>query len=180
MRQVEKYFDAGRDGASWYESERPILESIFGDDTETFAGFLAATSANATVKANATLAVKAYDQWKRGEPFNGFLPTVIGNLERAAAGEPLSGPKVEPFRRALLGDSDAVVVDRWMFRAFDTKDRDEVEQGIRTLAADYGVTPAEFQAGVWCGVKRDYEGSDTDVSTCAEQVRERMSQLTLL
>jgi hypothetical protein len=178
-------FDTGRAEMGWYDQSAKELKEMFGKDAELVAGFLTATSVNATIKSNATLGLKAYRQWKAGEPFEGFLPAVKKELNRVANGEPLSGRKLDNFRKALIGDPDAVVVDRWMLRAFGVKGNgatqaqyDLIEDAVRQMAKDKGVTPRQMQAAIWYGIKSQMEAGKSRPSspTFTGAINERINK----
>lgn len=164
-KKLLKSFETGQGEMKWYDDTFKELQTFFGKDAEMVAGFLTATSINATVKSNISLAMKAYKQWKVGEEFSGYLPSVIDELNRVKSGQPLAGRKLDNFRRAILGDPDAVVVDRWMLRAFGDNKRlaatptqyDLYENAIKELAKQRGVTPRQMQAAIWFGVKNAAE-----------------------
>src|SRR5687767_894423 len=59
---------------TWYDETDRVLSELFGAHWPIVGKFLAVTSANATVQANAMLALKAFRQWSAGEPFKGYLP----------------------------------------------------------------------------------------------------------
>jgi len=140
----------------WYAHEKTALDTMFGTDSRLFMKFLAATSANSSVIPNAQFALKAYSQYIHGEPFHGFMGVVIANLNRAVAGEELSGPKIHPFDRALAGDATAIAVDRHIIRAIFGEDAAANETNIakaqnviRQIAEKHGWTPREAQAALW-------------------------------
>ncbi len=175
---IRGYYVRGYAGSQWYASELAAIGRLV-PDAPRMISFLASTSANSTVRANVTLAIKAERQHTDGEPFTGYLGQVVANLERGARGEPLHGLKIEPFRRALLGDPDAVVIDRWIFRAYGTKDRDAIATSIRCLASGLNVAPSAFQAGVWCGIKLEVEGSRADIAPFSAILADKLAQLPL-
>jgi hypothetical protein len=193
-------FHAGRGGSEWYEKVGGYLAEKLGpEDGQMFARFLAATSINATVKANTTLALRAFSEWKAGLEFvkkpptgkalaklqrenpaelkrlvdaynnrpkgqESYLSSVVDELNRAKAGEAFEGRKIENFARAILGDPNAIVIDRWMMRwagfpateAFGAADDpiyDIVEDMVRKAAAEHGVTPRQMQAAIWKGTR---------------------------
>jgi len=147
-------------GLTWYDETRKSIAYFFGNDRELFASFLASTSANSAVKGNLTLAIKAYKQFKRGEPFNGFMGQVINNLNRSVNSLPLHGRKIENFRLAILGDINAVVIDRWILKAYNVKgnlnsfEYNDLSNVIRKDAAKVNLTPVEYQAILWVKIKR--------------------------
>ncbi len=130
----------------------------FPEDWELFLGFLAVTSVNSTVKSNMTLALKAHAQHSLGKPFKGFLKQVIANLHNVVEGKTLNGPKINAFYEALKGDKNAVVVDRWMARAYGFKsvtssNYDRIERGIRLEAHANEMEPSDFQAWKWASIR---------------------------
>lgn len=142
----------------WYTSSRKSAQEHFPKDWELFLGFLAVTSVNSTVKANLTLALKAYAQHDQGKPFKGFLKQVIVNLHNVIEGRKLNGPKIQAFYKALKGDKTAVVVDRWMARAYGfksvtTANYDRIERNIRHEAGANEMEPSDFQAWLWADIR---------------------------
>ena len=97
----------------WYTLSRHAIQRHYPKDWRKFAGYLAATSVNATVKANLTLA-----------------------------------------KKALLGDKFAVVVDRWMARAYGyesvtPKNYPVIHCAIIRESEENNMLPAEYQAQLW-------------------------------
>jgi hypothetical protein len=188
-KKLAHYFQTGQGEMKWYDDTYKAFQDVVGKDAEKLAGFFTATSINATVKSNATLAMKAYAQWKSGEPFKGYLPAVIAELNRVAADKPLAGRKLDNFRKAIIGDPDAVVVDRWMLRAFGMDGEkgatphsyDLVEHAVKQMAQQHGVTPRQMQAAIWFGVKNAAEaGKNRPASPPFEQIlREKVAQTKL-
>ncbi len=112
------------------------------------------TSVNASVKVNVTLALKAYEQYKAGQPFTGYLRPVIANLERIKQGRPVTGRKISAFHEALLGNQYAVVIDRWMMRAYGYDQLTvnayrAIQAAIFRESEEAGMFPAEYQAKLW-------------------------------
>lgn len=166
--ELMKMLNAGKPYAEWYGTGDE-LRQFFGKDAEVFANLLAATSNNAEVKSNVALALKAYAQWKinpEADPI-GIMGTVVPAVKKALTNDPLLGRKVHNFARALMGDPDAVVVDRWMMRAFGfmgpkndvptAQQYDFIEHAVKKLAQDNNMTPREVQAAIWYGAKDKIE-----------------------
>lgn len=70
----------------------------------------------------------------------------------------ITGPKVNAFYRAIMGDTEALVLDRWAIRAAGHSKlysevprwlRRELDGAYRTAAAACGETVRAFQAIVW-------------------------------
>jgi hypothetical protein len=71
-----------------------------------------------------------------------------------------NGPKIRAFARAMLGDSDAVVIDSWMCRAAGLRSDSPtpteyaaVADAVRELATEYGMRPVDMQALLWILVR---------------------------
>ena len=142
----------------WYTSSRKSAQEHFPEDWELFLGFLAVTSVNSTVRANMTLALKAHAQHSNGKPFTGYLKHVIVNLYNVVNGHELNGPKINAFYLALKGDKNAIVVDRWMARAYGFKsvtasNYDRIERNIRIEAGANEMAPSDFQAWKWASIR---------------------------
>jgi len=159
-KKLMQMYHAGEDGAGWYAATRAELEKTFGPDTNTFVDMLAATSPNTTVKANFTLALKAYQQWKLGQEFTGYLPETINSLKKIANGEDFGGLKVQSFRANLHGAPDPVTIDRWMSRAFGYGDKSItdprykfMDATVTQLAKSKGFEPRAVQAAIWKAIK---------------------------
>lgn len=139
----------------WYKQHEAALDRLFGNDSALFQKILSATSQAASVKANVGLALKAYDQYLSGAEFTGYLPAVIGNLNRIRADEALSGLKISQYGEANEGNVDAIAVDRHIAMLFfDTKSPSpkQVEiakQRIREVAERLGWEPRQVQAALW-------------------------------
>lgn len=156
---IEKLL-AGADKLSswrdWYSRHQSTVQALFDEDAPLFQQLLAATSQHASVAGNVTMALKAYRQLKAGEPFKGYLPAVIKNLERIRNNEALSGLKISEFGKGTTEvDVNAMAVDMHVADAlFGTKrpTPKQIEQAkfiIRTLAAKMGWTPIEMQSVIW-------------------------------
>ena len=130
VNYLKKFYAHGREqfpkSHLWYDNTRANLMYYFRNDeqrTNFFILLLAATSPLESVESNIDLAFRAmklYDrvgadkaEFQRAFP----LQAHFDNVWRVVNGEPLSGPKVVSFARNLLGDADAVTVDRWIIRA---------------------------------------------------------------
>lgn len=89
------------------------------------------------------------------------LKATTGELVGSPRG---SGRKIHNFHKALLGDENAVVVDRWMLRAYGlpskssklaptTLEYDMIERLVKEGAERTGSTPREYQASLWLAQK---------------------------
>lgn len=145
----------GANNLGWYEESGRAIQETFGDDAPRFTALLAATSPNKSVRENLRYALETWENWeKAGRPTD---PNIVGDLiasplpadfQNAVSaltmaddafgtfGEPargiMSGPKVEPFYRALMGDLEAVVNDTHQARSYGID-----QGGIGTLMRGY-------------------------------------------
>lgn len=155
------------------------------------AGSVAATAPNMDPRRNLMVASEYMRRHIKGEPIiqpewrvgdSGGPPVFFepgkmmpmeqsrqGNIQRGISGLPLSGPKVESERLALLGDPDAVVLDRWWARlgedpnrgvftnaqegVLDPKDYPVMQEAVRAQARKEGMTPNTYSANVWTGTR---------------------------
>jgi hypothetical protein len=178
-RQLLALYRAGIEGQDWYKYTQAELEQHFGEDAPLFVDMLAATSPNASVAANVSLALKAYAQHKTGQPFEGFMPAVIGNLEKVVKGESPSGPKVTSFKKNLFGDPIPVTVDRWMARAMGWKTDaltpahyKFLDYTLTQVANKIGVEPRQLQAAIWKAIK-EKQGIPGQTAETFEQLLKR-------
>jgi hypothetical protein len=171
LKRLMKLWRQGMAGKDWYAKANKEVHQIFGEDAPVFLDMLAATSPDTSVQANVTFALAAYKQWKLGEPFgleSHKYPAPRNMLYRIAAGEkdwvnPNTAPKVYNFRRNLHGDTEAVTVDRWMADTFGfgrggglTDARYKfIDYALTQAAKKAGVSPRDFQAGLWRGIKEE-------------------------
>jgi len=163
LGQLISLRDSGAHGMDWYEETNDYVQKEFGEDADMFLRFLAATSAGSSTEAGANLALKAFGQWKQGLPFDGMRGQhMVMMLDQAARGEEFGGDKIASFYRALKGDKEAVVLDRWMIHALGLpmkkgslgeNDYKLYEQIVRNLAGDAKMSPRQFQAAVWEGAR---------------------------
>jgi hypothetical protein len=72
-RLIQQFIQEGLPGRFWYEdSAKKILQLTRGNlqEAEKFTGLLAIYSPQTAVFTNTSFAIKAFEQWKRGEPIN--------------------------------------------------------------------------------------------------------------
>lgn len=147
----------------WYTVSRNAIKEVYNTDWQLMCGLLAATSPTAHLSGNVRLANKAYTQLKCTGTVrrDSFIRThYIGLTQLLTVGK-LNGQKTESYRLALLGDDQAIVLDRWMLRYLSLPETisrrryQQVAAQCRELARQSGMPPAHWQAGVWCSVRQD-------------------------
>lgn len=154
-----------RRGRSWYPETARRLRAIAERTGSTPAQAMAVFS----IVSPAVQLVTALDWTEeilRGERMGGRYPNdQRPRIEAALASRcpvrVITGPKVNPFYRALQGDTSALVLDRWAAYAAGhdrSKDippavRRKLEAAYRAAAAAVGETVRAFQAIVWIIVR---------------------------
>lgn len=136
------------EGAGWYDTANAyaaVLARETGSSIDHVAGILAITSVNQSWRGNQTLAAR---HLRTG--WIGGLPSVREGLRTGV----ISGRKVSQFAKAIAGDERAVVVDRWIIRAFGAPlgrvAYPAIESGITDAADLLGISPRTLQATIWC------------------------------
>ena len=154
-KQIIESIEGSKDWKDFYTRSKELMVEYFGADAPLFERLLSATSQAASVKANVSLALKAYGQLKRGDKFTGYLPAVIGNLNKISKNEKLGGRKISNYENANAGDVTKVVVDRHVARMlFGTKSPtakqfSKAEKVLTEVANDIGWEPRQVQAAIW-------------------------------
>ena len=139
----------------WYIRHEPLIDELFQEDAKLFKALLSATSQACSVQTNVPLALKAYQQLKRGQPFTGYLPAVSRNLDRLRGEQALFGPKISAFDGAMNNKADEVAVDRHIGELLFGNPKPtlgQIRKGkvvIEKIAKRLGWEPREVQASLW-------------------------------
>jgi hypothetical protein len=174
FRSLERLLAKYEDAPLWYERSGQGLAEHFGgipvtlrdgstiDGADLVAQIIAVTSGGAKPNANMTFALNDLSRWLAGEPVRGgrYGRNQVPLIEAILSGDhmgvnPGRWKKYEPFRRALLGDPDAVVIDRRMKFMFGlSEDVSPAEQEfavdlIKRLADSTGLQPRVVQERLW-------------------------------
>jgi len=165
--------DVKRRGREWYDRAGDIVRDIAAETGRTpaqVAAVLAITSVDVQLRTNIEMTRRACRNGGRtaGRYPNVQRPKVRAALRAECPDECASGPKVSAFYRAVLGDTDALVLDRWAFRAAGVRDgksptraeRREVADAYRTAAAIVGEHVRDLQAAIWISVRESTPRSD--------------------
>jgi hypothetical protein len=149
----------GEQGKDWY---REAISSIkdyserHGFSLKRVADIISITSPQVSVKYNITLATRYLEKGTT----QGMMLGRIRALQKYERTGEFYGPKVTAFSKALQGDLNAVVVDTWMFKAFNQEvtDNKKIHRHIvtvtRATATRLGWAPAEAQAAIWSGIRK--------------------------
>jgi hypothetical protein len=149
----------------WYQTN-DVIDEVFstGADARVFKLLLAVTSQRNSVPNNTAQALHLFLQYRaagRQIPEGGFkggMEPVLDNAAAVLRDGVVAGSKIGEFVRALEGDTNAVVTDVWMARAFglEKEPTDREFRIIRRIltrkAATLGTTPRDLQAMIWRGI----------------------------
>lgn len=157
--QLLQIADGMKTWRDWYARYEQVLIDFLGspEEAQLFQDILSATSQAASVKANVGLAIRAYDLMKSGQPFTGYLPAVIINLNRVREKQAIQGRKIGQYGEASNGNTDAIAVDRHIamvifgVKAPSPKQIEQAKGMIREIAARLGWAAREVQAALWAG-----------------------------
>ena len=203
IRTLRKHLEAlaieGTVGKLWYEdSGLAILHAVNYDIAEAkkLAGTIAILSANMGVSGNATLALEAWAQYKRGQvidvkskaqnrTLNNFL---YHNVQ-------WQGEKTNNFYRNLLRSIDktmgaaelqGVTVDLWMMRAFGytttaptTAQYRFAEIETNRIAQKMNLEPHQVQAMIWTAMKARTENKGVKGRTNKESLEKGYSEMKM-
>jgi hypothetical protein len=168
-----------RRGRDWYDAAREACETISletGVALDRVAAVMAITSPDAKLATNIAWTRAACAAKQRRLPLTAGRypanqrPKVQRALDqrRKNPGEAVRGPKVSAFYRAIMGDDDTLVIDRWAaFAAGFGRQRPPtrrqaatIEAAYRQAAASVGESVRDFQAIVWIVVRESTRRSD--------------------
>lgn len=154
-----------RRGRTWYPEARRRCQALADQYGHTLAQ-VAAVLAITSVDAQLTVNFRWTEEILRGEREAGRYPANQAPKVRAALascrpGRFVSGPKVEPFYRAIMGDTDSLVLDRWAImtavgnrrKHLPRAVREEIEYAYRSAASTCNETVRAFQAITWIAVR---------------------------
>lgn len=174
--KIQFYAEIGKSDKDWYHKNQLVFEDLFGTEKlHLVCSIFAATSINTSLKSNITLFRKAYYEIENNLPIGNYLPNIQSQLQRIRTGQELSGRKIRSFAKAMSGDSNAVVVDVWLLRAFNL-DRQHmrhsgphkghlrsggptdrqytlIEAYVREQAAVMGIQPRQLSSMIWAGAR---------------------------
>lgn len=178
LERVLELYRAGEGAAEWYAASGQVVKSLLAGDDDAarfMLGALAVLSEQQSVKGNVTRAITALYHYLTSRKFDMFPPHQAKKLEALATGaDPAQvlGRKTYNFYRALDGDPNAVVVDRWMNEIFGLpRDKsptdvqyDVIESIVRRWAEEVGLSPRDMQAVLWAGIRAKHSIKDPTTS----------------
>lgn len=175
LRNLTKEGEAGR---FWYEnSSKAVLRMTGGNVQEArkFVALLAIYSPQAKVDTNTTFAIRAWNQYKAGQPIS--VKTKVMDQKATKAMQDIdafwSGEKTGNFFFNLLREIDpttegkqGATIDMWMMRAgmypTDAPTKTQyafMENETNRIAAEMGWEPQQVQAAIWVAMKARMENS---------------------
>lgn len=154
-----------RRGRSWYPETQRRLRLI-AQKTGSTPAQAAAVFSIVSPMVQVMTALEWTEAILEGQRTYGAFPSQAPKIEKARSTRRpvryVSGPKVNPFYRAIQGDTDALVLDRWALYAAGHPERassvpravwQEIDAAYRAAAAACGETVRAFQAIVWIVVR---------------------------
>ncbi|MEO5645936.1 MAG: hypothetical protein ABIO57_02605 [Candidatus Paceibacterota bacterium] len=202
-----RYILNGLSDRYWYEeTHRDVMKLFPGEDPRVIFDLLAATSVRSSIEANAKkFALARYQYYKKEyrevtirigknpkivqSIFQGFLSATLvhlidigDGLHLCEASEDLgvkiNARKIKNFSKAMMGSVDAVPVDIWLMRVFDT-DIKALYQGrmlsrsptpklynalhayFKIVARATGFEARQVSASAWAGIRGEHSNSKT-------------------
>lgn len=176
--------EEGAPGRYWYEnSGKEVLKMVGGDVQEArkFVALLAIYSPQAKVDANSTFALRAWAQYKAGQPISVKTGVMDSKAKNALehVDEFWSGEKTGNFFFNLLREIDpstegkqGATIDMWMMRAGQYSNDAPtatqyafMENETNRLAAELGWEPQQVQAAIWVAMKARMENAGVKKAT---------------
>jgi hypothetical protein len=175
-KQLRKLTLEGQRGRYWYEnSSRAILRMTGGNVQEArkFVALLAIYSPQARVDSNSTFALRAWAQYKAGQPIS--VKTGVQDKKATQAMADVdafwSGEKTGNFFFNLLREIDTstagkqgATIDMWMMRAAEYANDAPtptqyafMENETNRIAQEMGWEPQQVQAAIWVAMKARME-----------------------
>lgn len=176
--------EEGAPGRFWYEnSSKEVLQMVGGDVQEArkFVALLAIYSPQAKVDTNSTFALRAWSQFKAGQPIS--VKTKVMDDKATAALSDIdafwSGEKTGNFFNNLLreidpsvADKQGATIDMWMMRAAqyesDAPSSTQyafMENENNRIAKELGWEPQQVQAAIWVAMKARTENKGVKKAT---------------
>lgn len=180
----------GETGRFWYEdSGGAVLKFVGGsaEEARKFIALLSIYSPQTAVSANSTFALRAWAQYKAGQPIN-VKDAVKDAKAESALRNPdkfWSGEKTGNFFLNLMREVDpstkgqqGATIDMWMMRAAEYPvDRPSnaqysfMENEINRLASELGWEPQQVQAAIWVAMKARMENQGVNRAVDAKSMK---------
>jgi hypothetical protein len=157
----------GQDYRDWYPQairEIKIVCELENWSIPTFVDILAITSPRVAVRRNVRITLQ---YMQSGILFQNTMSNIKAALEHWQLEQQLRGPKIEAFRRALLGDTSSIVLDVHMANAFRIPQKLLFRKDVYKLATSrvqqvakkFRTSPRDAQAMLWAGSYRELNGT---------------------
>ena len=213
------YAEMGKGSNGWYHGVGDYVKRKLGiKDGNLFLDFMAiASQGQLAGVADLNIAIDAFTRLRRGENPEDLVkelkignvtgPNIRRHLLARMQGMPLeklfgvSELKVRDYRRALDGDPNVVVVDRWMWRTYyydewnaakaqaDAQGKNfnswqgtvsqyrMIQERVTQEAQRLGINPSDLQAQIWAGIKLATEGPNaTGLKPMRDMVKARFDK----
>jgi hypothetical protein len=143
----------GESGRKWYADSRAQIES-YCDHVRVNPDYACDVLAILSPRVTVEYSIRLADRYLRTGSAPGAMRQRLAALAEYETSGLFNGPKVNAFSSALRGDTDAVVIDAWMYRAvgettYTPKTYKHTAGLLRAVANQLGWPPSETQAAVW-------------------------------
>lgn len=146
--------------SKWYVDAERVAEKVaenLGTTLEVGASVVSAFSPRERWSVNVARAIA----WSLGQDVACLKNNlVMANNALTLGFSALKGLKTNAFAKAIAGDEQAVVIDVWMLRAVGIERKTpnqsqykELEDAVKKVAFDFGMTPRAMQALIWIVVR---------------------------
>ncbi len=157
-----------RTGMFWYDEKGEEIRKIaeyYHHTPEIVAAMVAVTSPAVPWDKN----IEGVESLLQGGTAMGYKKNIQKAIEIMNTGNLnlVSGQKVTSFYRNLLGDMDAVTIDRWQARialnnlmynkSLHEKEYKIIEEVHNSVSEQVGVVPARLQSGLWCSIREEFK-----------------------
>jgi hypothetical protein len=155
----------------WYAKARNSIKDLAKRSSvsfKTLAGVVAITSQNIRLSHNEKLVLSWLQDGANIEAAKKVkhFGVVKENLVDFLLTGKVKGPKISAFYKALVGDSNSVVLDTHMAKVLLPKrkskwaksDIEKAELKINKLAKELKWKPSQVQAAIWCSIYKESSG----------------------
>jgi len=178
MRSVKGLRSMARkspDAAGWYDTAKDAMTLLCrekGWDFNTLCEVMALTSPRCAVTRNVRVACMYMEGMTLPKDVIRSTRLALKHWEETGK---IRGKKTGAFAKALKGEADVVVLDKWMSLALGVPQRSLERKGVHHSAVRRvrhgarleGMSPAGFQACVWASIVR---ANGRNVPSMAEEV----------
>ncbi len=159
FKRLLRLADRGLDFQDWYPRAQREIATVCDFENwsiNRFVDILALTSPRCSIRRNVRITLQYLNS---GVLFHNVMRGIRASIDHWTAENKIRGPKTEAFRRALLGDESAIVLDVHMASAFGIPQKamyrrstwKRCESLVRKVARELNLPIRDAQACLWAG-----------------------------